>query len=318
MRSERRREPRTRINRRSTAITLGIRMDSKGTYSAAHETYSAYHGTGNQTDRGALSRHLPAGTALNFLRRGFGNASESSLSPTQIFLLDLPGNTSKRDPIKTTIDEVLSQIEKPYELIILTNRQPRNLSIRRNVKVRYQALEASTSDDQALNDYLQERIASAHRITVERNKTFDDFRNALDELQSKCEEFEERERREKIDLESAKGEAEALHEKLSTYMKNFEKSRRLQGDYQHFRSQVMIAVKNSREILEQHRGWRQILTNIALAVAGLGVFYIAGCVIHYKLTGSFFYNPPTDSSRILDDVEHSLQLTIPSITTNSA
>lgn len=78
-----------------------------------------------------------------------------------------------------------------------------------------------------------------------------------------------------------------------------------------FQKRCTDAITSARPILEKHRGWKQILGNLALAVMGIGVLYLAAGLINKALTENFLFFK-TDSANKIDQLEQSVK----SITTN--
>jgi hypothetical protein len=77
-------------------------------------------------------------------------------------------------------------------------------------------------------------------------------------------------------------------------------------DYPTFKNQSILAINTTRIELEKHRGWKEILGNIALCILGLGIGYLAVCA--YK--GSFFkFN--TDSINKLNDIQNTIESAAP-------
>lgn len=68
-----------------------------------------------------------------------------------------------------------------------------------------------------------------------------------------------------------------------------------------FQEQSKQVIATARSELEKHRGWKEVLVNIALSILGLGIGYLAVCA--YK--GSFF-TVNTDSANKLDDLQHTI------------
>ncbi|MCL5273103.1 MAG: hypothetical protein M1486_07385, partial [Gammaproteobacteria bacterium] len=58
----------------------------------------------------------------------------------------------------------------------------------------------------------------------------------------------------------------------------------------------------SRPELEHHRGLKQLLGNILLAVLGFGVVYLAAAAINKAVTGNFLFFK-TESAKIVDDIK---------------
>ncbi|WP_367608165.1 Dot/Icm T4SS effector Wip [Legionella sp. W05-934-2] len=76
-------------------------------------------------------------------------------------------------------------------------------------------------------------------------------------------------------------------------------------DIEQFKKNCQTAINDARPVLEKHRGWKQILGHLALAVIGLGVFYAIGLAA-YKISGAQFSIFKTDSHKKLDALEESL------------
>jgi hypothetical protein len=96
--------------------------------------------------------------------------------------------------------------------------------------------------------------------------------------------------------------AKKLHEDLSGYYQQFQKN---EIDKSTFAQQSDQAIKTARPHLEKHRGFKQILGNIALAFAGLFVFYgIAVAVNKYTTGHGLFFK--TDSAKKIDSLEESI------------
>ena len=76
-------------------------------------------------------------------------------------------------------------------------------------------------------------------------------------------------------------------------------------EYPDFKKNSTDAVDAARIELKQHRGWKDLLGNVALCILGLGVGYLAVCL--YK--GSFFqFN--TDSVNKLDVLQNNIDAAV--------
>lgn len=64
------------------------------------------------------------------------------------------------------------------------------------------------------------------------------------------------------------------------------------------------AIKTARPALEKF-GWKEILGNLALAILGLGVVYLAACTINKAVTGHFFFFR-TDAGQALNGLEEKI------------
>jgi len=69
-----------------------------------------------------------------------------------------------------------------------------------------------------------------------------------------------------------------------------------------FKQNCTQAIEIARPELEKHRGWKQVLGNLALAVVGVGVLYVIAGLINKAVTGNFLFFK-TDSSNKIDQLE---------------
>ena len=77
-------------------------------------------------------------------------------------------------------------------------------------------------------------------------------------------------------------------------------------DIQSFKNSCTDAINTARPELENHRGWKQVLGNLALAVVGLGVLYVVAGLIHKAATGNFLFFK-TDSANKLDKLDQTIE-----------
>jgi hypothetical protein len=105
----------------------------------------------------------------------------------------------------------------------------------------------------------------------------------------------------------AADKADAFHEKLYKgsilYFNN-------RIDDKAFSDICRDAFKEARPELEKHRGWKQILGNLALAIAGLGIGYVFAGLINKAVTGHFLFFR-TDSAMKLDAMEEAAHEVVP-------
>lgn len=64
-------------------------------------------------------------------------------------------------------------------------------------------------------------------------------------------------------------------------------------------------LETARPTLEKHRGCKQILGNIGLAIGGIGVFYLAAAMVKWAATGKFLFFS-TDTEKIMDDIKKNI------------
>lgn len=98
---------------------------------------------------------------------------------------------------------------------------------------------------------------------------------------------------------SASNEAESLYNKLTTLKNNYVDKIISLEQYQ---QDSITAINQARPVLEVHRGCKELLVNIALAIAGIGFIYLAVCAFR----GSFF-KCNTDSINLLNGLNDSIR-----------
>ncbi|MBA3535786.1 MAG: hypothetical protein H0T84_04125 [Tatlockia sp.] len=74
-------------------------------------------------------------------------------------------------------------------------------------------------------------------------------------------------------------------------------------NYKSFQNDCLALIKIDRATLEAHRGYKRIVGNIALAIIGLGVFYLVAASINYAVNDYFLFFKETKTSSIINDFE---------------
>ncbi len=72
-----------------------------------------------------------------------------------------------------------------------------------------------------------------------------------------------------------------------------------QSRYNVFNEECTKHINSARPVLETHRGWKELLGNIAAAIVGLGIFYVAAIVINKAVNHKFLFFK-TDSEEKID------------------
>ena len=109
--------------------------------------------------------------------------------------------------------------------------------------------------------------------------------------------------------ESAAIKASTLYDTLSI---NYQKYCRDKLSKDDFRGICDEAMRTARPELEKHRGWKQLLGNLGLAIAGLGIGYVIAGLINVAITGHFLlFRPKTDSLQKLELLEKSIEQVAP-------
>jgi len=112
-----------------------------------------------------------------------------------------------------------------------------------------------------------------------------------------------------VRIQSAADVAKNLHHILKTQSKiYFANPTDIQAKND-FKKISTESIDIARITLEQHRGWKKILGNLALAIVGLGVGFIIAGLIHRKLSHGkhFLFFNHTDSKDKLDNMEATIR-----------
>jgi hypothetical protein len=82
-----------------------------------------------------------------------------------------------------------------------------------------------------------------------------------------------------------------------------------------FKKTCTTHIQEARPILEQHRDWKKILFNLALAIAGVGVVYLVAGLINLGLTKGkhFFFTIDTDSAKRINVLEQAINEPVPEL-----
>lgn len=80
---------------------------------------------------------------------------------------------------------------------------------------------------------------------------------------------------------------------------------RTQGAYAVFKTNCHVAIDSASDELHRHRGMKQVLGNLLLAIALVGVFYLGACLINKACTGKFLFFKTAAGTK-LDNVAEKL------------
>lgn len=96
--------------------------------------------------------------------------------------------------------------------------------------------------------------------------------------------------------------AQAFYTTMTTALEALSKD----GNFDVFQERYVDADQAARPELEKHRGLKQILGNLGLAVLGLGVFYAAATLVNYAANGRFLFFT-TDSVDKMDKLKEQIE-----------
>lgn len=75
--------------------------------------------------------------------------------------------------------------------------------------------------------------------------------------------------------------------------------------YEEYKFRALNIIEEARPILEQQRGYKKILGNLALFISIIGVFAF---LVNKVVTGNFLFFEQTDSSKKLDEINNTVKL----------
>ncbi|HEY2567374.1 MAG TPA: hypothetical protein VGH95_06700 [Candidatus Aquirickettsiella sp.] len=102
--------------------------------------------------------------------------------------------------------------------------------------------------------------------------------------------------------------ANCLEELHKTVKSNADKFFKKEINDQTFKENSLKAILKARPKLEKHRGYKEIVANLLIAVAACIIPYIVTEITYKMLTGSFlFFKPKTDSANKIDILEHAIE-----------
>ncbi len=125
------------------------------------------------------------------------------------------------------------------------------------------------------------------------------YRCDLTRLNRKCEEFEEKSKNSAKYLKAY----EVASTLYDTLKRNFYALEENKIDYAAFKANSLEAIKVATPVLSHHRGCKHILANIALGIAGLGLFYAVAGLVNLAVNGHFSFFSKTDSIKTLEKIE---------------
>lgn len=89
-----------------------------------------------------------------------------------------------------------------------------------------------------------------------------------------------------------------LHQTLDELTETYLQSSKSLEEYQLYKDKSCGAIEQAMQVLNQHRGYKELLINLGAAILGLGVFYLIAASINYLNSNGkhFFFKVNTDSA----------------------
>lgn len=128
----------------------------------------------------------------------------------------------------------------------------------------------------------------AHR----KDKTITSIKAQLLNLEVKAQDLKER------GFIPAHRAAQLLHNEIQRLIDRYENN---EIDRPTFEEESLNAINSARQELEKHRGWKEILGNIAFCILGLGIGYVAVCAYRGR-----FFEFNTDSVNLLEGLQNTI------------
>jgi hypothetical protein len=150
------------------------------------------------------------------------------------------------------------------------------------------------------------QIAENPQFIATNNRLDHLMRNLFDKIQSLNSRADlSNDPQQEISLRTACEKVSSLHNSLETAIKTYRQHPN-QTTFERFKRTCHTSIEESRPILEIHRGLKQLLANIALAILGCGIIYLIAGAIHKACTNRFLFFR-TDSEKLLDNIQQTIQ-----------
>ncbi|WP_131793568.1 hypothetical protein [Legionella brunensis] len=125
------------------------------------------------------------------------------------------------------------------------------------------------------------------------NQKLKDFYKELTRLENKVSELELKSTKSPEKYQNAAVEARALHTKLHKAFATFLESPKNEASFTSFSNVSINAIHKHQGVLESHRKtwglFKQVIGNILLGIAGLGIFYGFALAANYHSSGRYFF-----------------------------
>ncbi len=148
---------------------------------------------------------------------------------------------------------------------------------------------------------IQRAYPKKQKTALARFNTLTEFYDALDRVSTKATDLYQRGFHKEADC------AKKLSDKLAKNAQDFIESDGTDNSINTFKSRCKQDINVTKSMLEKHRGWKQILGNLALAVAGVGVFYLLAASVNKVKTGHFLFFK-TNAMKKVDQVTIGISL----------
>lgn len=98
--------------------------------------------------------------------------------------------------------------------------------------------------------------------------------------------------------------AEKLRNLVNDLKRNIQQFEEKKITHECFVQNCSELIDGSKKLLSKHCDYSRVFNNIALAIVGLGAFYLVAGIINKALTGNFLFFNGTKLSRISNDIKH--------------
>jgi hypothetical protein len=137
------------------------------------------------------------------------------------------------------------------------------------------------------------------------------FYHQLRIMEEKAEKLIEKAKKDPLKYGEASTTADVLCRCLTNLYDIYKRNPTAEG-YKRFQEQARSQLNDAKRVLEHHRGCKQVLANIAIAIALMGVGYLVVGLYNRHKNGHFmFFKPKTDSGDKLGRLNKSFMQFIP-------
>lgn len=204
--------------------------------------------------------------------------------------------------------------EDQNEINNLKEKVTAELATRKALEERVKQQEVSTLQLQEMIKKQEETIRNQQQTLRQQKIThlLAPMHNYLKELEEKKQNLDNR------NCVSAKEAIEILLKAIGNEMNLYINSDDEEGDAQQlldtFKENCLKHIDTANEVLQEHRGWKKILGNLAVFILSLGLGYLLATGINYYKNKQFLFFQETDSSKKLAEVASAIdEITLPKL-----
>ncbi len=219
-------------------------------------------------------------------------ASTSGHADVVEYLFNQGAADLKAGILKSSNEDInLEKLKMLNELALKIISTPKNSDNEQRNNLLVLLQEEAKKAYQKSNDNIDQKFTKLQTM-FDKFKKLNEFTEKLNEISLQAKSLEDRGHT--VAAQSAKTLVTNLEDNAKTYLADFQPTA-----YKAFKSNCSKHIKTAKPILEIHRGWKRLLSNIALAILGIGVGYLAAVCLNKAVTGNFLFFNKTRSQEKL-------------------